>query len=104
MTQTVVIVFIVGRHFDSNESIDTVKFKNFSKIPCESIELIETVDLVFKVGSNELTGIFKRYFDLNKLIYTVDLKYCPKIQFGSIKSIKSIHTIDLKYCPTIKFG
>ena len=52
-TWTVVIVFIDGRHFDSNELIDTKYLKYFPKIPCESIEFIDTVDLVLEVGSNE---------------------------------------------------
>ena len=81
-TWTVVIVFIVGRH---SESINTVFLKHFPKITCESIELIDTVDWILEVVSIESTRIvviFKRYMDSNKLIHTVDLKHCPKIHLN----------------------
>ena len=57
LTQTVVVVFIVGRHFNSNKFIDKESLKHFPKIPCESIKSIDTVDSVQEVGSNELTRI-----------------------------------------------
>ena len=62
LTWIVGIVFIVVRHLDLYELIDTIYF---SKIPCESFGLIETLDWVFEILSKESTGTVK-YISIQK--------------------------------------
>ena len=48
LTRPIVIGFIVRRYLDLKESINTIDLKHFPKIYFKSIELINTVDLIFK--------------------------------------------------------
>ena len=93
-------IVIFGRCLDLNKLIDIVDLKHFPKINFESIELIDTLDLILEVGSNESTrtvDIFGIYLDLNKSINTVDLKHFSKIHFESIELIDTIDLIFKKH-------